>query len=889
MGEKSVNSKAGFWWCLVLAMLSGSVLPADPVHDADAEMFPAGVSYDAAIPTPEAFLGRPLGAAPVRHHELVDYITTVAKMSDRLKLEIAGFSHERRPILFVIATSPGNHARLDEIRAQHNALTEPGSGQEVSDSMPVVTWLNYGVHGAESSGMDASLPIVYHLAAAQGTRIENELANSVVLVTAVFNPDGHAQRAAWLDAYGGQVPNADPQHAEHDMHWQFARTNHYWFDLNRQWVSVTQPESRAWMSKWHAWRPNVSVDYHEMGSDSTYYFHPGVPARTNPIIPAAAEALTEASVRFSEEFLDAEGKLYYHAEGFDTYFLGKGSGLPFVNGGIGILFEAAAARGVELQTPLGLRTYRENIRKHFRTSLGMIRGAIASRQQLLDYQKEFYDSALTEAASDTVKAFVFATPGDDSRMYHFLDLLTYHRIQVYDLARDIDVNGRTFAAGEARIVPMSQPQYRMIRVIFERFSEFSDPTFYDVSAWTYPLAYDLDYEALSGRNFQESLLAERSTVAMPTAAAPDGPDYAYAFAWSDYYAPRALNRVLSAGLMARGALKPFSVRTSRGDMSFARGTIVVPFDRQEKSPDEIKAIMESVATNDGVTVHSLTSGQSTIGTAGVNVGGRSFAELQQAKVMVVIGRDTDLYNAGEIWHLLDYRMQMTLSMRDRDRLDDIDWKQYTHVIFPGGEYENYMPAYADRIRQWVAEGGTIIGIRQGAYWVRDNVLDYVEPVEGEVPATDEDPDTGTGHDDLLDEEAIETERYDYADKQDIEAADLIRGAIFSGDLDITHPLGFGYSDRNIALHKNLSDIMERPVNPFATVISYQTPPVLSGFASQENQAAIEGTAALIAERKGSGSVILFADDPNFRATWFGTNKLFLNALFYSKAFQAPAE
>ncbi len=230
MGEKRVKSEARLWLCLVVSILSGSVLAADPVRDADAEMFPASVSYDASIPTPEAFLGRPLGAAPVRHHELVDYITTVANMSDRLELEIAGFSHERRPILFVIATSPANHARLDEIKAQHNSLTEPGVDQDVTDNMPVVTWLNYGVHGAESSGMDASLPIVYHLAAAQGTRIENELANSVVLVTAVFNPDGHAQRAAWLDAYGSKVTNADPQHAEHDMHWQFARTNHYWFD-----------------------------------------------------------------------------------------------------------------------------------------------------------------------------------------------------------------------------------------------------------------------------------------------------------------------------------------------------------------------------------------------------------------------------------------------------------------------------------------------------------------------------------------------------------------------------------------------------------------------------------------------------------------------------------
>ena len=205
-------------------------------------------------------------------------------------------------------------------------------------------------------------------------------------------------------------------------------------------------------------------------------------------------------------------------------------------------------------------------------------------------------------------------------------------------------------------------------------------------------------------------------------------------------------------------------------MSFARGTIVVPFDRQEKNRDEIQAIMESVAALDGVTVHSLTSGQSTIGTAGVNVGGRSFAELQQPKVMVVIGRDTDLYNAGEIWHLLDYRMQMPLTLRDRNRLAEIDWNEYTHIVFPGGEYENYMPAYADRIRQWVAEGGTLIGIRQGAYWVRDNVLDYVEPIAGEALEPEEDPDTGTGHDELLAEEAADAERHDYADKQDIEAA-----------------------------------------------------------------------------------------------------------------------
>jgi hypothetical protein len=890
IGGIEVNSRIGLWFSgglWFIAMTGSNALAADLVRATDAEMFPSGITYNPSIPTPEAFLGRPLGAAPVRHHELVDYITTVAEMSDRMKLEIAGYTHERRPILFIVTTSPANHARLDDIRAQHVALNDPASGQQVSDDMPVITWLNYGVHGAESSGMDASLPVIYYLAAAQGANIDAAMNNSVVLVTAVFNPDGHSQRVSWFDAFGGQVANPDPQHIEHDMLGTHARTNHYWFDLNRQWINVTQPESRAWVKKWHEWSPNVSVDYHEMGSNSSYYFHPGVPARTNPIIPDAAAALTARSVRLSEDFLDAEGRLYYHGEGFDTYYLGKGSGLPFVNGGIGILYEAGSAGGVELQTPLGLRTYRENIRKHFRSSLGMVNQAVNMKADFLNYQKDFYESALAEAARDPVEAYVFAVPGDDARMFHFLDLLTYHRIQVFDLTRDMTVNGQSFAAGSAKIMPMSQPQYRMIRAMFERFTEFEDSTFYDVSAWTYPLAFGLDYEALSGRNYESDLLGGPATVSMPVADAPDGPDYAYAFDWTAYYAPRALHRILSKGLLARGALKPLHLQSTRGDVALPRGSIVVPFDRQVISREEIKAIMEQIAAEDGIFVHSIVSGRSADGVDGINAGGRSFAELVSPRILLVVGRGTDLYNAGEVWHLLDYRMRMPVTLRERDRLDGIDWKKYTHVVFPGGEYENYMPAYAGRIRQWVAEGGTIIGIRHGADWVRTNVLDYVEPLPGEPPVGEEVP--GSGHEELLTEEAADAERFAYSEKADKEAQTLVRGTIFSGDLDITHPLGFGYSDRSISLHKNRAEVMTRPLNPYATVISYQTPAVLSGFASAENQAALEGTAALIAERKGEGSVILFADDPNFRATWFGTNKLFLNALFFSTAFQPPTE
>ena len=866
---------------------ANAAIAQDRVRAADAVLYPSDVSYDSRIPTPASVLGHELGAAPVRHHKLVEYITTVAELSDRMSVEVIGYSHERRPILFVVATSAANHARIDDLRAQHVALTEPDAGQPVLDTMPVVTWLNYGVHGAEASGMDASLPTIYYLAAAQGARVDELLANSVILVTAVFNPDGHAKRVHWFDSYGAQVPIADPQHIEHDYQWQLARTNHYHFDLNRQWLSITQPESRAWMRKWHQWRPNLSVDYHEMGSERTYFFSPGIPSRINPIIPDEADGLLAETVAASEAFLDSQSRLYFHAERYDNFFLGKGAGFPAVNGGIGLLYEAGSARGVELETPNGLRTYRENILKHFRTSLGSAFGALRQRQPLLDYQKRFYQTALEEAGDAVVRAYVFDAQDDAARLYHFVDLLNYHRIRTYELARDITVNGESYTAGQSMIVPMSQPQYRLIRAVFESINEFEDPAFYDVSAWTVPLSFNLQYEALSGRNFRGNLLGNEASLAMPVAAAPDVADYAYVFEWSAYYAPRALYRIVGESLLASVASQSFVAQTTRGPVTFKRGSILIPFDRQEKDKQEIASIMRDIAAQDGIFVHAISSGRSAIGSAGVDLGGPSFKPLEKPNVLLVTGRDTDLYNAGEIWHLLDYRMRIPVTMRERDRLQDTDWNRYTHLVFPGGEYERYLPEYADRIRQWVNEGGTVIGIRQGSQWLRANVLDYVEPLEGETVMV-EDFATESGHDPLLTEDE-EPERFDYDEKQARDAIDVIGGAIFGGDLDITHPLGFGYDQRTIALHKNIKEVMTRPVNPYATVIAYDTLPVLSGYASPANQDALSGTAALIAERKALGTIILFADDPNFRAIYYGTNKLFLNALFFSKAFEAPPE
>ena len=870
---------------VLIALPAGAVLADVDPRTADADMYPTNITYDAAIPTPASFLGHALGEAPVRHHELVDYITTVANLSDRLSVETIGYSHERRPILFVVATSPGNHDRIDDIREQHVALTEPRSGRAVTDDMPIVTWLNYGVHGAEASGMDASLPFIYHLAAAQGPELDRILDESVILVTAIFNPDGHNQRVAWLDAYSGRRSIGDPAHMEHDFVWQFARTNHYWFDLNRQWLLLTQPEPRAWMKKWHEWRPNITVDYHEMGGGKTYYFHPGVATRTNPLAPDEAERLMAETARTSEAFLDSEGRLYYHGEDFDNFYIGKGSTFPLVNGGVGMLYEAAATLGRELDTQHGLRTNRENIRKHFRTSIASIEAGATLRLDYLRYQQSFYESALEEAAAHPTRAWVVSAGGDAARLHFFADLLNYHRIQTHRLGREISVNGTIFAPGESIVVPVAQPQFRLIRSVFETLRDFEDSTFYDVSTWNLPAAFGLQNAALGRRDARSGVIGEAFTPSAPTAAVPAASNFGYVFEWNAYYAPRALQRVLEAGLLASVATRPFTAMTDSGPVEMARGAILVPLDRQEKTRDDILAVVRRIAADDGIDVHSLVSGRSVTGTAGVDLGGPSFVPVKQPNALLVVGRDINLYDAGEVWHLLDYRMDMPLTLRHRDRLGDIEWDKYTHIIFPAGEYEGYEPAFADRLRLWVAEGGTLIGMRNAAAWVRANTLDWIDPesVDAQQAAA------GDAEEDEEDEEDEPVMRQPYADKSSTEADKVIGGAIFSADLDNTHPLGFGYDRRAIFLHKNYKEPMEPTGNPWGAVITYDENPAYSGFVSRDNEEALGGTAALIAERAGKGTVVLFADNPNFRGYWYGTNKLFLNALFFSKAFDAPAE
>ncbi|WP_313978247.1 M14 family zinc carboxypeptidase [Iodidimonas nitroreducens] len=743
--------------------------------------------------------------------------------------------------------------------------------------MPVVTWLNYGVHGAEASGMDAAIPVVYHLAAAQDEETVQSLEGSIILITAIFNPDGHARRIDHVYKYGSVVPVTDPAHAAHDL-WVDARTNHYWFDLNRQWLLQTQPESKAWLAKWHEWKPNVTVDYHEMGSNSTYYFHPGEPQRKNPLIPDRSRDLLKQMAGYHAKSLDQDGTLYFTEEGFDNYYIGKGSTYPHINGSIGILFEAGAARGGAIDTPNGLRTHGENIRKHFRTSLSSIRGALGLKPDLLAYQAQFHQDAMAKSKDDPIKGWVYSSP-DQARMRLFTDLLARHQIKSHELARTITIDTIAYRAGEAVIVPMAQTQYHMIKGIFERVRSFEEAVFYDVSGWTLPLAYDLDHASLDRKNWRDDLIGAPAMAKAESAPVPDRAPYGYAFEWTDHYAPKALYRLLDAGLRVRGAVEPFSAITTKGIVDFPRGSLFVPLAGQDHGADAIHRLVASVAADEGIAVHAISSGLTP--TVGADLGGRnSFESLEKPKVLLLFDAGISKYEAGEAWFLLDHEMHIPVTLRAKDDLRGLDWSVYSHIILPGGNAA-LDERSTQRLGQWISEeGGTLIALRQGALWAQKSFLTAADR------STENQSKEGKAGGAKAEEAG--PKRLDYADFPVAEAKDVIGGAIFGSDLDITHPMAFGYSDRLISSHRNITRTLAVPANPYAQIARYlEAQPLLSGYASDRRIKDIAGTPMMLAERKGAGSIIAIADAVNFRGIFLGTSKLFLNGLFWSKAFQSP--
>jgi len=822
---------------------------------------PDDIKYNPDVPTPEEVFGWQIGEWHVSHDKIVMYMQVLAATSDRLTLEEYARSHEDRPLLVATITTPENHKNIDQIQADHVALTDASKSNSLkTKDMPVVLYQGYSVHGNESSGANAALLYAYYLAAGQGKEIENILSNSIVLLDPCFNPDGLNRFASWVNSHKSKNPMASIEIREHQEAWPRGRTNHYWFDLNRDWLLVQHPESRGRIAKFHEWKPNILTDHHEMGRNSTFFFQPGIPSRTNPLTPPKNQELTGKIAEYHAKALDKIGSLYYSKESFDDFYYGKGSTYPDANGCIGILFEQSSSRGHLQESVNGDLSFPFTVKNQLTTSLSTLEAAQNLRTELLDFQRDFYKNNFNNISKGRAKAYIFGDEHDANRTRHLVDLIRRHDIKIYENTNDIQQDGYSFKKGNSYIVPLEQAQTLLIEAMFEQRTSFKDSLFYDISAWTLPLAFNVPFSELTSFNVSEKQLVKEN-IFIKKEIIGGKSDYAYLIDWNDYHAPRVLGQLLEKDLMAKVATKPCEALCGSGDAyQFDYGTILIPVKQQDMSSDKLYALMQEMAAKNGVSIYGVGTGAAV---SGVDMGSPSFNSLRAPNTLLFVGDGVNAYDAGEVWHLLDNRFDIPISVVDIKRAKSLNMSDYQTLIMVDGNYGSLPVA---KIKDWVNSGGTIVAMKGANKWLASNKLSGVQFKKSARP----------------------NRKRPYSTLSDDRGAQYIGGNIMEARLDLTHPLGYGYQREKLPVFRRGTLFFATTKNTYAAPLSYTSNPLMAGYISKENLSTAGNAAAAVVSRSGQGRVISLSDNPNFRAFWYGTNKLFLNSIFFGHIIDSSA-
>ena len=809
--------------------------------------------YNNSILSPEEFLGYEIGFQHTRHDQIVSYLTYLSSVSDKADLINYGQTHEGRNLVILTISSKNNLNRLGEIQKEHLKNTIPGVTVTSNEDLPIIINLGYGVHGNEPSSSEAALLTAYTLVSSESKKIEKFRQNSVVFIDPTINPDGRDRHTQWANQNKSINLVADEYDSEHNEAWPRGRTNHYWFDLNRDWLLAVNPESRGKLKWFHTWYPNVVTDFHEMGTNSNYFFEPmKTNASVRPLIPA--ENYNVLSPKFAEYYvkaLDSIGSFYYTKESFDETYPGYGSSYPDVQGGLAILFEQASSRGHLQETNYGTISFGFTIRNQYLSSLATVEAAVDNKKMLRDYQKRFFDSSLKEFKDEKIKAYEFGDLYDQNRNKAFIDKLSIHKVKVYQ-------------SKDKYIVPVNQRQSRMVKNFFETYDKYVDSVFYDASAWSMSNFYNMKSKKLKSYTAESEVLSTKDLVKNVKV---NKSNYSYILDWDDYNSVATLNYLQKNNLITYSAFKPFSVKVNetKSIKNFNYGSILIPVSKQKISSEELYEIIKTAQEKFNVPIFNSESGFSI---KGIDLGSNNFRINKPVKVALVVGEGVNSYEAGEVWHLLDTRIGMPLSKIRLNQFSRVSLDKYTTMIIVSGSYNQLNKNDIEKINDWVEKGNTLITIAKGSSWAINKKLvkeSLLEPTKDSIFS-----------------------RKNYVNAAENIGRERIGGAILSVDLDLTHPLAFGYRDFSIPVYKNNNVFINKTKDHYSSVGVYSKDPHIDGYISEKNiKNNFKNTASLIVSKLGSGRVIIFADNPNFRGSWYGTNKLFLNAIFFGDNINVP--
>ena len=587
-----------------------------------------------------------------------------------------------------------------------------------------------------------------------------------------------------------------------------------------------------------------------MGTNSTYFFVPWkTHAAKDPVIPQENYEYFETLFgSFFAKGLDEIGSMYFSKEAFDKTYPGYHSSYADLLGGIGMLFEQASSRGHKQKTQFGEITFPFTIRNQYVSGMTTIKASVAMKGELMEYQQRFFASALTDADKKRIKGYSFALGKDRNKTKAFIDKLLIHDLMVTR-------NGNDF------FVPTKQKNYRTIRSIFETNTEFRDSVFYDASSWSIANFYDIDYSPAlrEMKGDQVKGLDDIFNTNQVSKA-----EYSYIINSVDYNIPAVINKLLDNDILVSSSFKPFKINTSQGLKSFDYGSLIIPVSLQKINSNKLFESLQKIQNEFKIDIFSVSSGLSS---EGIDLGSRFVVPLKKQKTMMLIGTGVRAYEAGEVWHLLDQRVGMPITKIPIRNFNRVDLDDYTSMVIVSGNY-NFNESQINKIKNWVSRGNTIISIGTGSKFLIDSKI-----VDEEIYKT---------------EKSInENEFKPYIDASDNRGKEQVGGIILNAQIDMSHPLGFGYEDPIVPVYKNNTVWIKPSKNQYSSVVRYTPNPLIDGFITENNAKKIDKTVSLLVSKIGSGRAILFSNNPNFRGSWYGTNRLFLNAILLGDKIRVP--
>lgn len=810
--------------------------------------------FSQSIPSPQSFLGYNIGEKFSRHHQIVDYFKALQKAdSSSIVLEKYGDTYEGRELMLAFISSPQNIEKLQLIKQNNLTIAGLLKGKlaPLQKELPTIVWLSYNVHGNEPSSSEAAMLTAYELLNPSKPQVKEWLKNTVVIIDPCLNPDGRDRYINWYNTTVGKNYNPDPQSREHFEPYPQGRTNHYNFDLNRDWAWQTQIETQQRIKKYMEWMPHVHVDFHEQGYNDPYYFAPAAQPMHNIITPWQKELQTEIGKNHSKYF-DEQGWLYFTKQIFDLFYPSYGDTYPTYNGSVGMTYEQGgigAGLGVKTNSD-EILTLKDRALHHFTTSLSTIEVASKNANKIVDeFKKYFTDN--NAGKNIEYKAYI-VTSNDENKIKAVAELLIANGINYGISTAKVSALNYANNATESiqykkytLAVTAQQPRGALATVLFEPKSKLNDSATYDITAWSIPYVYGVD-----GFAVKENIEIEKSSYNSAITSVTS--NYGVVFPYTNINSAKCLAYLLKNNVKVRTATKPFTI----DNKNYAAGTLIVL--KNANANVDWLSIANTAANLYNIQPASVLTG---FVQKGSDFGSADVKLIKAPNVALLTGEEVNQHAAGEVWSLFDNQLSYPVSLINADKIASIDLKKYNVIIMPDGNYKTLNEkSNIEKLKDFVRNGGRVVAIQEAV-----NVLAQSNEfgIKNKVDEHTED----SGY----------TALHKYENRERDYLPNNIPGAIYKVELDNSHPLAYGYDNNyyTLKLDANIYEFLKEGWN----VGVLKKANYVAGFTGFKVANKLKDGTLFGAIEMGNGSITFLADDPLFRLFWENGKLLFANAVF----------